>query len=206
MFHCVADVVGAEALHSYRRKRMTFTIAAGWLLQVRRLLSPNQDERPSGSDIELLVIHGISLPPGEFGGPWIDALFTNQLEPTAHVYFEGISTLRVSSHVLIRRDGEVVQYVPFDRRAWHAGPSCFAGRERCNDFSIGIELEGCDDQPYSDRQYAVLAAVTRALQQYYPAISADRIVGHSDIAPGRKTDPGPQFDWPRYRALLHIAT
>lgn len=185
---------------------MTFTIAAGWLLPVRRLLSPNQDERPSNSAIELLVIHGISLPPGEFGGPWIDALFTNQLEPTAHAYFEDISTLRVSAHVLIRRDGEVVQYVPFDRRAWHAGASCFAGRERCNDFSIGIELEGCDDQPYSDHQYAALAAVTRALQQHYPAISADRIVGHSDIAPGRKTDPGPQFDWPRYRALLHTAT
>jgi len=181
---------------------MKFIIESGWLVPVRRQPSANYDERPDGAAVELLVIHGISLPPGEFGGPWIDALFTNRLDPAAHSYFREICTLRVSAHVLIRRDGEVVQYVSFDHRAWHAGQSCFAGRERCNDFSIGIELEGCDDRPYDDAQYISLAAVTRALMQRYPAIDLTHIVGHSDIAPGRKTDPGPCFDWPRYRALL----
>ena len=177
-------------------------IVSGWLAPARRLPSPNHDERPAGTVVDLLVVHGISLPPGEFGGPWIDALFTNRLDPAAHDYFRDICTLRVSAHVLIRRDGEVVQYVSFDRRAWHAGQSSFGGRERCNDFSVGIELEGCDDQPYGDAQYLALAAVTRALMQAYPAIEPARIVGHSDIAPGRKTDPGPCFDWSRYRALL----
>lgn len=181
---------------------MNFAIDAGWLRPARHLPSPNHDERPPQCDIDLLVIHGISLPPGEFGGPWIDALFTNGLDPGAHPYFREISALRVSSHLLIRRDGEVVQYVPFERRAWHAGASCYGDRERCNDFSIGIELEGCDDQPYSEAQYAVLAAVTRTLMRAYPGIDASHIVGHSDIAPGRKTDPGPHFDWLHYRALL----
>lgn len=181
---------------------MKFIIELGWLVPVRRQLSPNYDERPEGTTAELLVIHGISLPPGEFGGPWIDALFTNCLDPATHDYFREIHTMRVSAHVLIRRDGEVVQYVSFDHRAWHAGVSSFAGRERCNDFSVGIELEGCDERPYSDAQYASLAAVTRALMRHYPAIDLARIVGHSDIAPGRKTDPGPCFDWPGYRTLL----
>lgn len=185
---------------------MDYSIDSGWLIPARHTPSPNHDERPAGCDIDLLVIHGISLPPGEFGGPWIDALFCNALDPAAHPYFREVAGLRVSAHVLIRRDGDVVQYVPFERRAWHAGLSCFAGRERCNDFSIGIELEGCDDQPYSDVQYTRLAAVTRALLAAYPALNAERIVGHSDIAPGRKTDPGPGFDWPRFRALLHVNT
>jgi AmpD protein len=179
-----------------------FSISEGWLSPARRVASPNCDERPGNCPAELLVIHGISLPPGEFGGPWIDALFTNALDTGAHPYFREIENLRVSAHVLIRRDGEVVQYVPFDRRAWHAGQSCFDGRERCNDFSIGIELEGSDDRPYEAVQYRVLAEVCEALLSAYPTLSPQRIVGHCDIAPGRKTDPGPHFEWPRLRALL----
>jgi AmpD protein len=147
-------------------------------------------------------VHGISLPPGDYGGPWIDALFTNTLDPAVHPYFREIAALRVSAHVLIRRDGEVVQYVPFEQRAWHAGQSRYGGRECCNDFSIGIELEGDDDHPYEAAQYRVLAEVCRALIRAYPALSPPRIVGHSDISPGRKTDPGPHFDWPRLHALL----
>lgn len=176
--------------------------AAGWLKGVKRVASPNYDERPANAEIDLLVVHGISLPPRQFGGPYIDALFTNALDSTAHPFFKEIEGLSVSSHLLIRRDGEVVQYVPFHKRAWHAGQSCFAGRERCNDFSIGIELEGCDDLPYEHIQYLRLAAVIRALMKRYPEITRERIVGHSDIAPGRKTDPGPFFDWGYLRRLL----
>jgi len=179
-----------------------FSISEGWLSPARRVASPNCDERPENCPVELLVIHGISLPPGEFGGPWIDALFSNELDADAHPYFGEIQNLEVSAHVLIRRDGEVVQYVPFDRRAWHAGQSCFAGRERCNDFSIGIELEGSDDQPYEEMQYRVLAEVCQALLRAYPTLNPQRIVGHCDIAPGRKTDPGPYFEWQRLRTLL----
>ena len=179
-----------------------FSINEGWLSPARRVVSPNCDERPGSCPADLLVIHGISLPPGEFGGPWIDALFTNVLDVDAHPYFREIEDLRVSSHLLIRRDGEVVQYVPFDRRAWHAGKSCFDGRERCNDFSIGIELEGSDDRPYEPVQYEVLADVCRVLFGAYSSLSPQRIVGHCDIAPDRKTDPGPYFEWPRLRALL----
>jgi AmpD protein len=179
-----------------------FSIKEGWLTPARWLPSPNSDERPADGAVDLLVIHGISLPPGEFGGQWIDALFCNALDSAAHPYFQEITGLEVSAHVLIRRDGEVVQYVPFDRRAWHAGQSCFEGRERCNDFSIGIELEGSDDQPYEPVQYQVLADVCRALLKAYPVLDATRIVGHCDIAPGRKTDPGPHFDWPLLRALI----
>lgn len=164
--------------------------------------SPNWDERPAGSDISLLVIHNISLPPGGFGGPWIDLLFTNRLPADAHPYFAGIAHLRVSAHLLIRRDGQAIQYVPFDKRAWHAGQSRFQGRSRCNDFSIGIELEGADEVPYSDAQYQTLGQIIRALMTKFPKITAQRIVGHCDIAPGRKTDPGPAFDWPRVHALL----
>jgi AmpD protein len=183
-----------------------FSIKAGWLSPARRLASPNCDARPDNCPVELLVIHGISLPPGEFGGPWIDALFTNALDADADPYFREIENLQVSAHVLIRRDGEVVQYVPFDRRAWHAGQSCYDGRERCNDYSIGIELEGSDDRPYEAVQYETLANVCRALFSAYPSLSPQRMVGHCDIAPGRKTDPGPHFEWPRLRALLSSRT
>ena len=185
---------------------MKVDIASGCLEGARQVASPKHDERPPGTVIDLLVIHGISLPPGGFGGPWIDALFTNTLDPQAHPYFKDIAGLRVSAHVLIRRDGEIIQYVPLQRRAWHAGQSCFDGRNRCNDFSIGIELEGCDDQPYEDAQYLALAGVVRALTAAYPAITPGRIVGHCDIAPGRKTDPGPAFEWDRLRTLLGQAT
>jgi len=147
----------------------------------------------------MLVIHNISLPPGEFGGPWIEHLFTNTLDPSRHPYFAEIAELRVSAHLLINREGEVVQFVPFDKKAWHAGKSLFAGEENCNEFSIGIELEGCDDREFTDIQYERLAELTRYLRDCYPAIVPERIVGHSDIAPGRKTDPGPCFDWQRYR-------
>jgi AmpD protein len=173
-----------------------------WLISARRVDSCNCDDRPDVRDISLVVIHCISLPPGEFGGGWIDCLFTNTLEATAHPYFESICGLRVSAHALIRRDGEIVQYVPFHRRAWHAGVSNYRGRERCNDFSIGIELEGTEDIPYTDAQYERLADVVGALLAHYPGLSPDRIIGHSDIAPGRKTDPGPSFDWKRLYRLL----
>jgi len=173
-----------------------------WMQDAIHVPSPNCDERPAGAEVSLLVVHGISLPPGEFGGPWIDQLFTNQLECGAHPYFQEIADLHVSSHLLIRRDGEVVQYVPFSQRAWHAGPSCFEGAEACNDFSIGIELEGDDHVPYTDTQYTQLAQIIGVLREVYPAIKPDRIVGHCDIAPERKTDPGPAFDWERLRHLI----
>ncbi|MDN5871151.1 MAG: 1,6-anhydro-N-acetylmuramyl-L-alanine amidase AmpD [Nitrococcus sp.] len=152
--------------------------------------------------VDLVVIHGISLPPGRFGGPWIDALFTNTLDAGAHPYFEQLQGLRVSSHLLIRRRGELVQYVPLHRRAWHAGVSRFDGRERCNDFSIGIELEGEDHRPYTDAQCRRLIGVLRAIMAAYPAVSTARIVGHCHVAPERKTDPGPAFNWQWLRAGL----
>ncbi|MDP1757291.1 MAG: 1,6-anhydro-N-acetylmuramyl-L-alanine amidase AmpD [Pseudohongiella sp.] len=173
-----------------------------WMQGVRRVESPNCSERPVGRPVDMLVIHNISLPPGEFGGGWIDHLFTNQLDATAHSYFAGIAHLRVSAHILIARDGAMTQFVPFNRKAWHAGQSCFAGEENCYDFSIGIELEGCDDKPFTEEQYKALSELTEFLRGCYPAISADRVVGHSDIAPQRKTDPGPCFDWHRYRKAL----
>ncbi|MDB5972060.1 MAG: N-acetylmuramyl-L-alanine amidase, negative regulator of AmpC, AmpD [Hydrocarboniphaga sp.] len=172
------------------------------LARARWLPSPNHDERPPGSAIELLVVHAISLPPDQFGGPWIDALFTNTLDPAAHPYFATIAGLSVSAHCCIFRDGSVTQYVPFDRRAWHAGASSWRGRTRANDFSVGIELEGCDMQGFEAAQYRSLADVTVALLAAYPTLRSDAIVGHSDIAPGRKTDPGPGFDWPRLRSLM----
>jgi len=179
-----------------KRKRLRFRVnrATGLLAAARQVASPNQDERPAGLEPELIVIHCISLPPGEFGGPWIDQLFTNRLDPAAHPCFAEIAGLRVSAHLLIRRDGELVQYVPFNRRAWHAGESHWRGRERCNDFSIGIELEGTDESDYTTAQYRRLAATIRALCRAYPSLSAERLAGHCDIAPGRKTDPGPSFD------------
>lgn len=173
-------------------------VEQGWLTGVRRVPSPHYDDRPTGEAPSLLVVHNISLPPGEFGGPYIDQLFTGTLNADEHPYFATIRQLRVSAHCLIRRDGEIVQYVPFDKRAWHAGVSRFEGRERCNDFSIGIELEGADTLPFTAAQYDQLSAVTRLLARRYP-ITPERITGHSDIAPGRKTDPGPAFDWTRYQ-------
>lgn len=172
---------------------------------VRYCPSPNQDARPAPDDISLLVIHGISLPPNAFGGPWIHRLFTNRLDGRGHPFFAEIAHLRVSAHLLIRRDGHLVQFVPFDRRAWHAGVSEYAGRSACNDFSIGIELEGTDTTPYTPSQYRRLVAVSALLLRHYPRMSPDRIAGHCDIAPGRKTDPGPAFDWHRYRRELSAA-
>jgi AmpD protein len=186
--------------------RMNIDVATGLIHGARYVPSPNHDARPSGVVPELIVVHGISLPPDEYGGPWIDRLFSNQLPPDGHPYFRQVAGLRVSSHMLIRRDGEWVQYVPLHLRAWHAGASSYQGRERCNDFSIGIELEGSDTVAYEPVQYAGLARLILLLCAAYPTLSTERLVGHSDIAPGRKTDPGPAFDWPRLRALLNAYT
>jgi AmpD protein len=176
--------------------------ATGLLAGVRQVLSPHFDARPKGVAPELIVVHGISLPAGEFGGPWIDHLFAGDLPPDAHPSFRDTAALRVSAHAVIRRDGSITQYVPFGMRAWHAGQSQYQGRSDCNDFSIGIELEGTDEMPYTDAQYGSLAALVRALLAIYPTLSAERITGHSDIAPGRKTDPGAAFEWARFRQLL----
>lgn len=175
---------------------------SGLVEGARYVPSPNQDERPAGVEPELVVVHGISLPPGELGGPWIDHLFTNRLDPQAHPYFREIADLRVSAHLLIRRDGELVQYVPLHRRARHAGVSRWGEREAVNDFSIGVELEGTDELPYEEVQYRRLAELIRALAELYAKITPDRITGHSEVAPDRKTDPGPAFDWERLRSLL----
>jgi N-acetyl-anhydromuramoyl-L-alanine amidase len=176
--------------------------ATGLLAGVKQVLSAHFDARPAGIIAHLIVVHGISLPPGEFGGPWIDQLFTGGLVIGAHPFFATITQLRASAHALIRRDGQLVQYVPFGARAWHAGESQFEGRPACNDFSIGIELEGTDEVAYADAQYASLARLIRALLSAYPSLAKERLVGHSDIAPGRKTDPGRSFDWPRLRSLV----
>lgn len=171
---------------------------------MRRVPSPNCDTRPASEEgeVSLLVIHNISLPPGKFGGGYIEQLFTNCLPSESHPYFTDISELEVSAHVLIDRWGKCTQFVAFEERAWHAGESCFAGRNNCNDFSVGIELEGTDSSGYTDVQYSALGGLTRSLMRHYPAINRERVVGHSDIAPGRKTDPGPGFDWQRYYALF----
>jgi AmpD protein len=171
----------------------------GWLAGVQRVRSPNRDARPARTAVSLVVVHGISLPPGRFGGDAILRLFTNRLDPRAHPYYATIAHLRVSAHFLIRRDGALVQFVPCEERAWHAGASRWKGRERCNDFSIGVELEGTDERPYTAKQYRRLAALVRRLRRRWPV---DDVAGHSDVAPGRKTDPGPGFDWPRFRRLL----
>src|SRR5471030_2022078 len=176
--------------------------ATGLLAGVTQVLSPHFDARPVGVSAELIVVHGISLPPGEFGGPWIDQLFTGSLASAAHPYFAQLAKARVSAHALIRRDGQIVQYVPFGARAWHAGESQYEGRAACNDFSVGIELEGSDERAYEDAQYASLAHLIDALLVAYPSLAKQRLVGHSDIAPGRKTDPGPAFDWPRLASLI----
>lgn len=174
----------------------------GWLEGVRRVASPNYGERPADAVVDLLVIHNISLPPGEFGGRWVEDLFLNRLDPAAHPYFATAAGSPVSAHLFIRRDGEAIQFVELGKRAWHAGRSCWQGRTECNDYSIGIELEGTDDTPFTAAQYARLAGLTRTIMARLPAITPERIVGHSDVAPGRKTDPGPAFDWAHYRGLL----
>ena len=173
--------------------------AQGLVAGVRYIASPNCDDRPAGTAINLLVIHNISLPPDEYGGEGVIALFTNRLNPDAHPYYQTIKGMKVSAHFFIRRDGEVIQFVPCGKRAWHAGVSSWCGKDRCNDFSIGIELEGSDFEPFADAQYAALSALTNVITQAYPIEGS---VGHSDVAPGRKTDPGPFFDWARYRASL----
>jgi AmpD protein len=184
---------------------MSIDLATGLLAGARQVLSPHCDARPAGTVPELIVVHGISLPPGEYGGPWIDRLFAGDLPAAAHPYFAAIATARVSAHVVIRRIGEPVQYVPFHERAWHAGASEYRGRKACNDFSIGIELEGSDDEAYTDAQYDTLRMLIAALIKSYPPLNRDAIAGHSDIAPGRKSDPGPAFDWDRLRASLREA-
>jgi AmpD protein len=176
---------------------MRVDTATGLLIGVKQVLSPFFDARPSGVAPDLIVLHGISLPPGEFGGPWVARLFTGNLPADAHPEFRERAELRVSAHLFIRRDGQVVQFVPFISRAWHAGRSVWQGREACNDYSIGIECEGTDELPYEDAQYATLRELLPMLLAAYPAITPDRIVGHSDVAPGRKTDPGASFDWKR---------
>ena len=174
----------------------------GVVKEAEYLASPNQDERPIGTAIDTLVIHAISLPPDCFGGYHIEELFTNCLDPSQHDYFAEIQHLRVSAHFLIKRGGQILQFVPTTRRAWHAGESSFRGRDKVNDFSLGIELEGCDTIPFEPVQYQQLAELTQVLCNAYATITSDRIVGHSDVAPGRKTDPGPCFDWDYFRNLL----
>lgn len=160
------------------------------------------DERPKNTEISLLVIHNISLPPNEFGGDYIQYFFTGCLDPNLHPYFADIYQMRVSAHCVIKRDGHIMQFVPFDKRAWHAGVSSFQGIQKCNDYSIGIELEGADHIPYTDVQYQALGTMTKQLMSHYPDITLARIVGHNDIAPGRKSDPGVAFDWPRFRQMI----
>lgn len=179
-----------------------YSLSEHLLSPARQLQSPNQSTRDTDRVIDLLVLHNISLPPGQFGGCHIDNLFCNCLATGFHPFFAEIADVKVSAHLLIDRHGEITQYVPFDRKAWHAGRSCFEGRENCNDYSIGVELEGTDDDCFTDRQYEVLIEITNLLMRLYPGITPNRIVGHSDIAPGRKTDPGPCFDWKRLKSDL----
>lgn len=191
--HCSLDPSETPASRLRRTGRVS---------QARWCPSPNFGPRPEGASISLLVVHNISLPPGQFGGDAIERFFCNQLDASAHPYFETIAGMAVSSHLLIRRDGSPVQFVSLLDRAWHAGRSCFRGQEECNDFSIGIELEGADDIPYTDAQYQTLTHLSQMIMTAWPEITADRITGHSDIAPGRKTDPGPAFDWSHFRQML----
>ncbi len=184
---------------------MEVDLESGLMRGARQIASPNHDARPPGVTTDLIVVHGISLPPGDFGGSWIERLFTNTLPLDAHPYFAEIGALRVSSHLVITRDGRLTQYVSFNDRAWHSGVSSYEGREACNDFSIGVELEGADTVPYEAAQYQSLAEIVVALCKAYPGLSPDRMVGHSDIAPGRKTDPGPAFDWQRARRCITTA-
>lgn len=197
---------GSGCVVSAGESTIPWVDGAGWLSGARRVPSPNANERPEGADISLLVLHNISLPPGQFGGDEVERFFCNSLDPQAHPYFAEIRDLTVSAHLFIRRDGEAVQFVPLTHRAWHAGRSMFEGREECNDFSIGIELEGTDDEPYTAAQYQSLVRITSCLMACFPAITPERIVGHEHIAPDRKTDPGPFFDWKHFLnelAVLH---
>lgn len=175
----------------------------GWLQDVTQVISPHFDSRPKPAEVSLLVIHNISLPPGQFGDGYVQPFFQGKLDPTIDPFFEKIAELRVSAHCLIERTGEITQFVSFGDRAWHAGVSSFQGMTRCNDFSIGIELEGTDGMPYTSAQYQNLIEITKSLMVQYPGITMGRIVGHNDIAPGRKTDPGVSFDWCMYRQLLN---
>lgn len=177
-------------------------IIDGWLAYAVKCPSPNVNQRPEGAGVSLLVVHNISLPPGEFGGGHVQALFQNRLDPAIHPYFATIAGLQVSAHLLIERDGKLTQFAPFDARTWHAGASSFEGVPNCNDYSIGIELEGTDELPFTDAQYDALQKVTRQLLLTYPKLTPERITGHEHIAPGRKTDPGPAFDWQRFRHAL----
>ncbi len=181
---------------------MQFEIENHLLSNVQYVPSPNQSDRPPGTDIDLLVIHNISLPPGEFGTDCVEQLFCNTLDCSTHPFFESLVDLKVSSHLLIDRLGTVTQFVPFHRKAWHAGESQYEDRSNCNDFSIGIEMEGTDEEAFTDEQYSQLASVSRTIIEAYPALTREHIVGHSDIAPGRKTDPGPHFDWQRYKGMI----
>ena len=178
---------------------MRVDVNTGLMAGVKQVLSPFFDERPSGVLPDLIVLHGISLPPGDFGGPWIARLFTGNLPAEAHPEFRERAALRVSAHLLLRRSGEIVQFVSFNERAWHAGRSAWQGREACNDYSIGIECEGTDDLPYEPAQYQALREVLPMLLEAYPQITRERVVGHSDVAPGRKSDPGLSFDWSQVR-------
>ena len=178
----------------------------GWLDDVSHVVSPNYNLRPCDVSISLLVVHGISLPPGEFGGGCIQAFFQNRLDRHAHPYFAEIADVQVSAHCLIERDGTLVQFVPFDKRGWHPGHSSFQQQVDCNNYSIGVELEGCDDVPYTESQYQKLAELSVCLMAYYPELTTERICGHCDVAPGRKTDPGPSFDWALLRKLIAALT
>lgn len=180
---------------------MNYDADTGLIEGARQVQSPNYDQRPQPNDVDTLIIHAISLPPGKFGGEAIEKYFCNQLDHGQHPFYKEIAGTRVSSHLLIHRDGELVQFVPLHQRAWHAGESECRGRKNVNDFSIGVELEGCDDEPFEDLQYNKLAEVTKLLTGIFHNLSTDQIYGHSDISPGRKTDPGPRFDWQRYRLL-----
>ena len=192
----VLQSVDTVAMYVPQEDTLLLTLKNHWVMEARHCPSPNFNGRPDVDDISLIVIHNISLPPAQFGGPHIDELFCNCLDPQAHPYFAEIAAMQVSSHFLIRRDGELVQYVPCDKRAWHAGKSQWRGRENCNDFSIGIELEGSDHDPYTTAQYARLNELLGALRQHY-GIPPQALAGHDQIAPGRKTDPGPAFEWAR---------
>jgi AmpD protein len=183
---------------------MKYTLDQGQLEQAKQVPSPNFGPRPQACEPDLLVIHNISLPPGCYGGDCIERFFTNCLDWEEHPFFDEIRGVEVSAHLLIERSGALLQFVNLCERAWHAGRSSYGGRENCNDYSIGIELEGTDDEPYTEEQYEVLSAVTAVLIEHYPALDVSRIVGHSDISPGRKSDPGPAFDWRRYRNALGV--
>ncbi len=185
-----------------RNSRLQIDTKGEWIKGVRKVISPNYDHRPDGSEIDLLVIHSISLPLGEFGGEYIDQLFTNSLNPKEHHYFAGVALPKVSAHILINRKGLITQYVPFAQRAWHAGISDYEGRMNCNDYSVGIELEGCDNMRFTQKQYDSLVNITEAIIRFWPKITKQRIIGHCHIAPDRKTDPGAMFDWGKYYSLL----